>query len=107
MAFAPTPEPPYYAAIFTTKRSVDDTGYPEMAQRMFELAERQSGYLGFETAIGAGSGIAVSYWADEKSIGAWKQNAEHLEAQRLGQEHWYDAYVLRVAKVERAYSYER
>ena len=37
-------------------------------------------------------------------IRAWKQNSEHLVAQRRGNEQWYAHYELRVAKVERAYS---
>lgn len=36
--FARTPEPPYYAVIFTSKRTVtDDRGYGAVAQRMAAL----------------------------------------------------------------------
>jgi heme-degrading monooxygenase HmoA len=103
--FAPIPEPPYYAVIFTSQLGEDDRGYEAMAQAMSELALKQPGCLGAETARGpTGLGITVAYFADEGSIHSWKQNAQHLGAQRLGKERWYSHYVLRVAKVERSYS---
>ena len=76
-AFANTPEPPYYAVIFTTQRVADsgDDGYGEMADRMAELAAQQPGYLGVESTRDVnGFGITVSYWRDEASIANWKKN---------------------------------
>jgi heme-degrading monooxygenase HmoA len=103
--FATTPEPPYYAVIFTSKRTEGDHGYEAMAQAMFELALKQPGCLGAETARGAdGIGITVAYFKDDDAIRNWKQNAQHLVAQRFGKERWYSHYELRVAKVERAYA---
>ena len=103
--FAPTPTPPYYAVIFTTRRTDGDHGYSAMADAMDKLAAEQPGYLGIESVRNAeGFGMTVSYWADDASIKAWKALAEHLAAQRLGRERWYKHYELRVAKVERAYS---
>ncbi|WP_443191659.1 antibiotic biosynthesis monooxygenase family protein [Pseudomonas indica] len=100
--FAVTPEPPYYAVIFTSNRTDGDNGYAEMAERMVELAAEQPGFLGVESAREA-IGITVSYWRDLESIAAWKRNAEHREAQRLGRSQWYAGFRLRIAKVEREY----
>src|SRR5581483_6072199 len=103
--FAKTPEPPYYAVIFTSQRTDGDHGYEAMARAMFELALKQPGCLGAESVRGDGGlGITIAYFTDESAIRAWKQNSEHLVAQRLGKERWYAHYELRVAKVERAYS---
>jgi len=103
--FAKTPEPPYYAVIFTSQASEDRGGYDPMAAAMYELAMAQEGCLGAEsTKDASGLGITVSYWRDEASITAWKANARHLVAQKQGIERWYSHYELRVAKVERAYS---
>jgi heme-degrading monooxygenase HmoA len=102
--FAHTPDPPYYAVIFSSTRTPGDRGYDAMAARMAALAAEQPGYLGAESVRNAaGEGITVSYWRDEASIAAWKRHAEHLEAQRLGVTQWYAEYELRVARVERAY----
>ena len=102
--FANTPEPPYYAVIFSSLRSDGDNGYARMAGRMIELASRQPGFLGEESARDAdGFGITVSYWSTLEAISAWKANAEHLAAQDLGKRLWYPHFELRIAKVERAY----
>ena len=101
------PDPPYYAVIFVATPSRDQQEYAETAGRMLELAAQMPGFLGVESAHESGGEIVVSYWEDEKSIANWKQHAEHLAAQRRGREQWYSGYVIRVAKVERAYSFFR
>ena len=102
--FAQTPQPPYYAVIFTSTRTDGDNGYGIMADRMLELAAEQPGFLGVESARGAdGLGITVSYWESTQAIANWKANAEHRIAQETGKQVWYADYQLRVAKVERAY----
>lgn len=99
---ARTPKPPYVAVIFTSLRTEGTEDYGAVAERMVELAQAQPGYLGVESARDAsGFGITVSYWADEAAALAWRANAEHREAQRLGQERFYAAYALRVAVVGR------
>ena len=104
---ARTPEPPYYAVIFTSVRAEgDDEAYGEMAALMERLAAALPGYLGHESAR-AEAGITVSYWADEDAILGWRRDVEHQAAMRLGRERWYVAYSLRVARVERAYGFER
>lgn len=99
---ASTPEPPYYAVIFSSIRTAGDHGYEAMAQRMVELAAQQEGFLGVESAR-EGVGMTVSYWDSLEAIRQWKQNAEHREAQRLGRELWYAAFRIRIARVEREY----
>ena len=104
--FAATPRPPYYAVIFTSRRTAaDPDGYGRMAEELASLALEQPGCLGLESVRDAdGIGITVSYWASEAAIRAWKHVAIHLAAQRAGREKWYEHYELRVARVERAYS---
>ena len=82
---AETPTPPYYAVVFTSVRTEIDEGYAEMAAAMDELAAKQPGYLGVESAR-EGVGITVSYWRDLESITAWKRAINHVAAQRLGRE---------------------
>ncbi len=102
--FAATPEPPYYAVIFTSTRTAGDNGYGSMADRMVELAREQPGFLGVESARGSdGLGLTVSYWDSTQAIDAWKANAEHRLAQETGRTQWYADYQVRIAKVERAY----
>ena len=99
---ARTPPAPYWAVIFTSRLNQPATGYDAMAHRMLELAAEQPGFLGFESAR-AGIGLSVSYWETEEAIRAWRRNAEHLNAQRQGRSDWYETFVVRVCRVERAY----
>jgi heme-degrading monooxygenase HmoA len=103
-----TPVPPYYAVIFTSWRTADDpAGYEITAARMLELAAAQPGYLGVESARGDdGLGITVSYWNSLEAIQAWREHAEHALAQQQGRDKWYRHYALRVARVERAWTFE-
>lgn len=107
-SLAKTPEPPYYAVIFTSQRTEGDRGYGQMAQRMVELAAKQPGFLGVESVRDAnGLGITVSYWTNEEAITTWKAHLEHKSAQEGGKRTWYADYQLRIAKVERAYGKQR
>lgn len=80
---AQTPQPPYYAVIFTSVRTEIGDGYSEMADKMVELAKKQPGFLGVESARNE-IGITVSYWESLEAIRMWKANLDHLEAQLLG-----------------------
>lgn len=98
-------EPPYYAVIFSSKRTDGDRDYEATAERMVELARGMPGFLGIESVRGAdGFGITVSYWRDEASIAAWRQHGEHAIAQERGRREWYVHYDIRIARVEKAYS---
>jgi heme-degrading monooxygenase HmoA len=99
---AQTPEPPYYAVIFSSHQNDDLDGYAETAARMLELAAQQPGFLGVES-VRDDLGITVSYWRDLESIKAWKHHADHREAKRSGKRQWYSAYRTRIARVERDY----
>ncbi|HLP63085.1 antibiotic biosynthesis monooxygenase [Flavobacterium sp.] len=97
-------QPPYYAVIFTSTRTSVDEGYAEMATQMVELAQQQEGFLGVESARNE-VGITVSYWRDLESIKNWKNNLDHLDAQLKGRSKWYENYTVRIALVEREYSF--
>lgn len=100
---AATPQPPYYAVIFTSVRTEGDGGYGEAAQEMLALASTQPGFLGFESAR-QGLGISVSYWESLEAIAAWKANAAHRDAQRRARD-WYTHFRVRVCLVERDYGH--
>jgi heme-degrading monooxygenase HmoA len=103
---APTPEPPYYAVIFTSIRTKrEPEAYAAAADRMLELAREQPGFLGEESAR-EHLGITVSYWASLDAIAAWKRHAEHVVVQAYGRLGWYAAFKTRIAKVERDYGFE-
>lgn len=102
------PKPPYMAVIFTSiQHDGPLEGYGQTAEEMVNLAAKQDGFIGYESAHDRdGTGITISYWQDETSIKNWKANADHMAAQKAGRNTWYRAYITRVAKVERHYAFE-
>ena len=107
LGWGKTPGPPYYVAIFASQRIGVDADFGVMVERMSEVAQKQPGFLGMDSAEGGdGIGIVVSYWEDGESIRRWKLHLEHLQAQKLGREHWFKRYQVRVGRVERAYGFE-
>ena len=110
---AQTPTAPYYAVSFSSTRTDGDNGNGAMADRMVELGRSMPGFLGIESVRDelAGDqgrpGITVSYWSSLEAIREWKNQSDHLAAQKLGREQWYASYHLRIAKVEYDYGFER
>jgi heme-degrading monooxygenase HmoA len=100
---AATPQPPYYAVIFTSLRTEGDNGYAAMAKHIVKLAAQQPGFLGFESARQE-IGISVSYWDSLEAIKAWKENLEHRQAQSRAMD-WYRSFRVRVCRVEREYGF--
>ncbi|MGM7700551.1 antibiotic biosynthesis monooxygenase family protein [Pseudalkalibacillus sp. Hm43] len=103
---AKTPQPPYFAVIFSSQRTEVDGGYGKMADKMVELASQQEGFLGVENARDEGLGITVSYWESLDAIKNWKEHSAHQVAQDRGKSEWYKKFVLRVCRVERDQFYE-
>ena len=102
---AQTPQPPYYAVIFTSVRTAEDNGYAAMDKEIEQLATQQPGYLGHEWAH-TDIGITVSYWSSLEAISKWKDNVQHRLAQQMGRKLWYSHYKVRICKVERDYSFD-
>ena len=101
---ANTPEPPYFAVIFTNIRTPVETDYAKTAARMEELAAGYPGFLGLESVRdGERNGITISYWRSEADLLAWKDDQEHRIAQERGLREWYECHHTRIARVERDY----
>jgi heme-degrading monooxygenase HmoA len=100
-----TPEPPYYAVIApaTLVRTADLRGYAETAGRLIELASDVDGFLGVESCCQERFAMAVSYWRSLDAIDAWRRHGRHRQAKELGKTRWFESYVTRIARVERAY----
>ncbi|MBT8312028.1 MAG: antibiotic biosynthesis monooxygenase [Eudoraea sp.] len=95
---------PYYAVIFTSRLNPETDGYHDMAKKMEDLAKKQPGYLGFESAREK-LGISISYWESLDAIDRWKSHAEHQFAQEMGIKQWYKWYKVRVCEVQREYDF--
>lgn len=96
-----------YAVIFKAriKQLAIDEGYHATAKHMREKAQSQYGCLDFISVSEGEQEISISYWPDLDSIKAWKQDADHLQAQRMGRELWYVDYKVEIVELKRSYCY--
>lgn len=95
--------PPYYAVIFTSIRTNEDSGYAEIASQVLEEAKKQDGFLGFESARNE-IGISVSYWSSLEAIEKWKANSLHKIAMQKTKD-FYSYFRVRVCLVEKEYGF--
>ena len=95
-----TPEPPYYAVVFTAVMSADLKGYDETNRRLRAEAEKIPGFLGVETAGDDREHISVVYWKTLDAIEQWRNHADHRTAKKQGRARWYDRYKIRICRVE-------
>jgi heme-degrading monooxygenase HmoA len=99
-------KPPYYAVIFRSRRTKEETGYADTAARMEQLARQQPGFLGVASFRSPdGTGVTISYWESLDAVRDWKQFPEHQTAQQLGKEQWYAEYTVEIAKIESVYHF--
>lgn len=96
-------EPPYFIVSFSSELIAGvEQDYRDVAQRMEKLASEQPGFLGVTSVRDpSGVGITLSYWKDLESIEAWKNNSQHLEAQRLGKKRFYKWFRVEISRCER------
>lgn len=95
------------AVIFEVVPSAD--GRAEYLQRAAQLAPLLAGVDGFisverfASLTAPGKMLSLSFWRDEASVQAWRQQEQHRAAQRAGRGGVFDDYRLRVASVIRDY----
>ncbi|WP_250655913.1 antibiotic biosynthesis monooxygenase family protein [Alkalimarinus coralli] len=94
-----------YAVIFKAEIAQLDDEYSATAARMRELATSQYGCLEFSACCEENREIAISYWPSLEHIKRWKQDPEHLAAQKQGRNKWYHNYQVQVVELLRQYSH--
>ena len=92
---------PYFANIFSYKRSKNLEGYSEMDDLTLKLAQETEGFLGYEvTGDGSEHAIFISYWESMEAIQRWRENTVHMKAKAKGKAQWYEWYHSQICKVE-------
>jgi heme-degrading monooxygenase HmoA len=92
-----------FVVIFKAKIRRLDAAYAGTAARMRELALRDFGCIEFNAVTEGLDELALSYWPSEENIKAWRAHPEHVEAQRLGKQFWYESYSVQIAEISREY----
>lgn len=90
-----------YAVIFKAKIRQLDDDYFELAVRMQDLALKKYGCTEFLSVSEKGTEIAISYWPSLAQIEVWRQDVEHLIAQSLGRNKWYESFEVQTLEIIR------
>lgn len=90
-----------YAVIFRARIKEFDEDYGVLAARLRKRAQEEYGCLEFVSLAEGREEVAISYWESEEQIRAWKRDPEHIRAQQLGREKWYESYSVQVTKLVR------
>ncbi len=90
--------------IFRAKIRNLDSEYFKAAAHLREIALNEFGCLEFYSVTEGANEVALSYWPSEENIHAWKSHPEHVAAQALGRDEWYESYSVQVATIDREYS---
>lgn len=80
--------------------------YLDMAGEMRREVEQIDGFLSverFESIYEKGKFVSLSFWRDENSVQAWREQLHHRAVQKLGRSEIFAKYRLRVASVLRDY----
>ena len=108
MSYRRVKDPTEVVVIFKThlRDGVDAGAYRKTSRRMHELVEQIPGFISIKAYTGEdGEEIDLVRFANEDALKAWKEQPEHLEAQRRGREEFYDRYSVQACKVVRDYEF--
>ena len=82
--------------------------YRAMAEEMLDRARTMPGFRDFKSFRAEdGERLSVIWWESPGTLAAWREDAQHRIAQRLGRERWYRYFRIDVAEVVRAYGFDR
>jgi len=88
-----------FVVIFRARVADVDDEYLRTASRLRKLAREKYGCVEFVSVTEGEEEISLSYWRTREEIEGWKNDAEHLVAQRSGRERWYRWYEVQVAEI--------
>ena len=104
-------EPPLpIVCIFrSTRTDHADAEYEEWSGRIEALVANAPGYRSHVSLRDRDTrqGVTIAYFDDLESVARWRAHPEHVRAQHLGREDFYEDYVVQIAPVVREYSWRR
>ena len=82
--------------------------YVALVDRMVELAKTTPGYISHKGFFADdGERCTIVEFEHEEGQNAWRTNAEHMAAQRLGRAKYYETYDIQVCNVLREAHFDR
>lgn len=81
--------------------------YFDIAARLKAELEQIDGFVSverFESLVTPGKYVSISFWRDESAVRAWREHAEHRNAQEHGKEEIFADFRISVAGISRQYT---
>lgn len=86
----------------------DRDAYDKTAARMWELASGMPGFVDAKAfTADDGERVTIVTFDSWEHHNAWKENADHVEAQQMGRSVFYDEFRLQVCELVREQSFKR
>lgn len=90
------------------RADADLAAYEATSARLHELVSAHPGFVSIETFTAPdGEEVSLELFESEESVRAWRENAEHREAQRRARTEFYESYSVQVTQVLRDHSFDR
>ncbi len=108
MSYRRVKDPTEVIVIFKThlREGADSEAYRKTSRRMHELVEQIPGFISIKAYTAEdGEEIDLVRFANEEALRTWKEQPDHLEAQRRGRDEFYDRYSVQACKVVRDYEF--
>ncbi len=82
--------------------------YMKWAIRMSELAPTMPGYISHKGFVAPdGERVTIVEFENEEGQNAWRQHAEHRDAQKKGRTDFYSEYKIQVCTVDRQHEFPK
>jgi heme-degrading monooxygenase HmoA len=76
--------------------------YVALVERMAAIARTMPGYISHKGFFADdGERVTIVEFAHEEGLRAWRQNAEHIAAQKLARQKYYTEYHVQVCTLDR------
>jgi heme-degrading monooxygenase HmoA len=95
-----------YAVIFASTKDNPDAEYQDLDAELMELAQKEEGFLCYESVSNGNKSIFISYWSSKEAITIWKNNAKHLYA-KSKVANWYERFLSQICKIESSHEWTK
>ena len=90
------------------KTGIGSDSYRQTATEMSHLVATIPGYISHKTFHNLdGETVTLGEFESLDAIHAWGQHPDHIAAQRLGKQHWYENYELIICDIHSRTTFSR
>ncbi len=82
--------------------------YERWATKIYDLATKMPGFISIKTfTADDGERVSIVEFESEETVRAWREQADHQQAQELGRKQFYSEYRVQVCQPLRDYRFPK